>query len=366
MVYKRKINIDSKDIINLSWTKLKEIIKLCNPWEQFILVEKYWLISWKSLPMQQIWDKFDISRERIRQIVNKSLWKIRRFISHDEYLNSILTKTQNIIRENGYITWEKEIINTLLKDKNINLNYNELLLIISSDYDLYYIHRNKRFEKLFFIEPLFEDLINDIHDTAFDFLKKNKNSVDKTTFINKLISIFSNKFQRNQSIKDTLEDKKLYESIFDLSRYIYEFNDKLGLEDNEEINPKTIKLKIRHVLTNEWKALHYEKIAKKVKDTFWLKSVKIPTIHNKLVKWKDFINVWMWTYWLKQWWYKWENTIEAIINILKFHKRPMKISEITKEVLKERVIREITVLIVLQKNKDVFKRVWKWLYKLKE
>jgi len=35
----------------------------------------------------------------------------------------------------------------------------------------------------------------------------------------------------------------------------------------------------------------------------------------------------------------------------------MKISEITKEVLKERVIREITVLIVLQKNKDVFKRV---------
>ena len=365
MVYKRKINVDSKTI-NLSWTKLKDIIKLCNPWEQFILVEKYWLISWKSLPMQQIWNNFDISRERIRQILNKSLWKIRRFIWHDKYLSNIITKAQNIIMQNWYILWEKEIINTLLKDKDINLNYNESLLILSSDYDLYYIHRNKRFEKSFFIEPLFEDLINDIHDTAFDFLKKNENSVDKTMLINKLIPIFSKKFQRNQSIKDILQDTKLYKKIFNLSRYIYEFNDKLGLKNNEEVNPKTIKLKIKHVFANEWKALHYENVAKKIKEIFWLKSVKIPTVHNELVKWKEFINVWMWIYWLKKWWYKWENTIEAIITILKNHKRPMRISEITKEVLKERVIREITVLMVLQKQKDIFERVWKWLYKLKE
>jgi len=37
----------------------------------------------------------------------------------------------------------------------------------------------------------------------------------------------------------------------------------------------------------------------------------------------------------------------------------MKISEITKEVLKERLIREITVLMVLQKNPHIFKRVSK-------
>jgi hypothetical protein len=35
----------------------------------------------------------------------------------------------------------------------------------------------------------------------------------------------------------------------------------------------------------------------------------------------------------------------------------MKVSEITKEVLKERLIREVTVLIVLQKNPDIFERV---------
>lgn len=365
MVYKRKMNIDSKEI-NLSWTKLKDIIKLCNPWEQFVLVEKYWLINWKTLPMQQIWSKFDMSRERIRQILNKSLWKIRRFISNDEYLNNIITKAQNIIKQNGYILWEEQIINTLLEDKDIKLNYNELLLILSSDYDLYYIHRNKRFKRSFFIEPLFEDLISDIHDTTFNFLKKNKEAIDKKTFIDKLIPNFSAKFQRNQSIKDVLENEKLYKKIFTISKDIYQFNNKLGLEKNKEVNPKTIKLKIKHILTNEWKALHYSDIANKVKEIFWLKSIKVLTIHNELVKWKEFVNVWMWIYGLKDWGYKWENTLEAIINIIKSHKRAMKISEITKEVLKERRIREVTILIVLQKYKNVFERVSKWIYKLKE
>lgn len=364
MVFNKKINL-SRNAVDLSWTKLKNIIKLCNPWEQFILVEKYWLISWKALPMQQIWNKFNMSRERIRQILNKSLWKIRRFVWHDEYLNNIITKSHKITRENWYILWEKELIENLMKDKDINLNYNELLLLLSSDYDLYYIHRNKRFEKLFFIEPIFEELINDIHDTAFLYLKENKKSIDKKELINNLISSFSVKFQRNKSIKDVLSDSKLYENIFTLSRHIYEFKDKLWLEDNQEVNPKTMKLKIKYVLSESWKAMHYKDIADKVKKTFNLWDIKIPTIHNELVKWKEFINVWMWTYWLSSWGYKWSNTLETIISILKNSNRPMKVSEITKEVLKERMIGEVTVLIVLQKHKDKFERVWKWLYKIK-
>jgi len=365
MAYKRKINISSK-VIDLSWTKLKDIIKLCNTAEQFVLIEKYGLINGEMITMQKIWDNFDMSRERIRQILNKSLWKIRRFISNDEYLNNIIIKSKDIINQNWYILSEKSIINNLLKDKDINLNYNELLLMISSDYDLYYIHRNKRFERSFFIEPLFEDLLNNIHDTALNYLKKNKDAIDKNIFIKQLIKSFSSKFQRNQSIKNILEDNKIYENIFKLSRYIYEYNNKIWLKNNEEVNLKTMKLKIRYILSNEWNALHYEDIANKIKETFWLKSIKIPTIHNELVKSKEFINVWMWTYWLRKWWYKWENTLETIITIFKNNnKRPMRLSEITKEVLKERNIREITVLLNLQKHKDIFERVWKWLYKLK-
>ena len=364
MVFAKKINVEANSV-DLTATKLKDILKLCNPSEQFVLTEKYGLISWKPTPMQQIGKKFDMSRERIRQILNKSLNKVRRLISHDEYLLAIVNKANKIVVENGFLISEKNLIEELMKDKNIDLNYNELLLILSSDYDLYYLHRNKRFEKVFFVEPMFEDLLNDIHDTAFLKLKESKNAIETKDLISYLQSVFLQKFQRNQSLRDVLSTDKLYENIFNLSRHIFSFDNKVGLEDNAEVNPKTIKLKIKHVLQKEWKAMHYEEIANKIKEKFNLNKIKTSTVHNELVKNADFVNVWMWTYWLKEWWYQGETTIDAIKNILKKAWRPMKINEITKEVLKERMIREITILMVLQKNPDVFKRVEKWLYTLK-
>lgn len=364
MVFEKKINVSEKDI-NLGNTKLKDIIKLCNPSEQFVLVEKYWLVSWKPLPMQQIWKKFDMSRERIRQILNKALWKVRRLVTHNEYLSSIIEKAKKTTKENGFLISEENLINKLLEDKDINLSYNELLLILSSDYDLYYLHRNRRFQKMFFIEPLFEDLINDIHDVSLEILKKENKALDKDYLIALLKNKFLQKFQRNQSIRDVLSQDKVYENIFNLSRHIYSFDNKVWLEDNPEVNPKTIKLKIQYVLDKEGKPLHYEEITNKIKEIFQIKKVRSTTVHNELVKNPEFINVWMWTYWLKKWGYSWDNTLETIINILKKAWRPMKVNEITKEVLKERLVREITVLMVLQKHPEIFERVWKWTYKLK-
>gem|GEM_PF-2163274 len=43
----------------------------------------------------------------------------------------------------------------------------------------------------------------------------------------------------------------------------------------------------------------------------------------------------------------------------------MKIKEIVKEVLKEKMVREVTILMVLQKNKDTFQRVGKGIYEIK-
>jgi len=364
MVFEKKINVD-KSKLDLSATKLKSVLDYCSPSEQYVLVEKYGLVSWKPKPMQQIGKEFDMSRERIRQILNKSLSKVRRLISQYPDLDELMQKAQDIVRENGYMMEEKALINSLL-DNKVGLNYNELLLLLSSDYDLYYIHRNRRFTKFFYVEPIFEDLINDIHDTMYSILKENGSALSEDMLFYKVKSLFSSKFQRNNSIKEALNNEQLYRNIISLSRHLYSLDGLVGLETYENVNPKTMKLKIKYVLDKEWKPLHYEEIANKVKEKFNLKSVKVPTIHNELVKNKEFVNVWMGTYGLASWWYNWENTVEAIKAILKKAWRPMRTSEIAKEVLKERLVKEITILLVLQKHPEIFERVWKWLYKLKE
>jgi len=366
MTYAQKINVDKKNI-DLSDTKLSNILKLCNPSEQYVLIEKYWLVSGKPLPMQQIWNKFNMSRERIRQITNKSLWKVRRLVSNEKDLNNVIQKAQHIIKQNGYILWEKQLIDNVIKEENIKLNYNEILLLLSSDYELYYIHRNKFFKwKFFFLEPIFEDLINDINNTSISILKKNWKSLEKDMLISKLIWIFANKFPRNESLRSILWNEKVYKNIFELSKDLYSFNGKIWLYGDEKAHPRTMRLKIKYVLNEWWKPKHYSEIAKAVKETFNLKSVKIASVHNELVKWNEFINVWMGLYWLRKWWYNWDNTLELLQNILKKKWRPMKVSELTKEVLKERNIREITVLMVLQKNHNIFERVWKWIYQIKK
>jgi hypothetical protein len=44
MVFEKKINVE-KDRVNLSTTKLKNVLEYCNPSEQYVLVEKYGLVS---------------------------------------------------------------------------------------------------------------------------------------------------------------------------------------------------------------------------------------------------------------------------------------------------------------------------------
>jgi len=363
MVFQKKINVT--DNIDLSQTKLEPVLKICDDSEQYILIEKYGLVSWKPTPMQQIGNRFDMSRERIRQILNRSLQKVRRLISSNEYFELILKKAQDILKKSAYVMKEDDLINNLMEDKDINLNYNELLLILSSDYDLYYLHRNPRFVKLFFLEPLFEELINDIHDSMLLFITQEGKSLSKESILSKFKTIFLNKFQRNQSIRNIIMMDDLYINIALLSKKLSYLDGKIGLVSYEDVNPKNVKSKIKFVLRKSGKPMHFEDIAKKIETTFNFK-VKIPTIHNELVKTKDFINVGMWIYGLAEWWYNGENTFELIKNILKKAQRPMTIKELVKEVMKERMIKEVTVLLNLQRYPDIFERVGRGLYKLKD
>jgi len=168
-----------------------------------------------------------MSRERIRQILNKSLTKVRRFISQDKELLNLIETTKQLIKKENYLVEEEKLINQLKDAINTNLTYNEILLVLTSDYDLYYLHRNKRFNNVFFTEPVFEDLLNDIHDTAYSILKENKKTLDADVLISKLQSIFLQKFQRNNSVRNLILNNEFLLKIFNLSKYIATLDNKV-------------------------------------------------------------------------------------------------------------------------------------------
>lgn len=56
--------------------------------------------------------------------------------------------------------------------------------------------------------------------------------------------------------------------------------------------------------------------------------------------------------------------MEIIVRIFKEHARPMTVKEISKELLKEKMVSPNTILLNLQKYKELFERVDKGVYQL--
>ena len=239
----------------------------------------------------------------------------------------------------------------------------ELKLILVSDFDVYYLKRNKKIKDWFYIEPLFEDVLAEIANYTLNYFKKSNESADLYEFIDHL----KEKYHSKYNDISYFENNVFYLNFFKAIDWISVFDWKIWLSTFTEVNPSTIKQKIVYTLRRINKPLHYNEITTKVMEWFDWKPVKVNTVHNELVKNSDiFVNMWLWIYWLKEWWYEWGTVKDIVERVLRKIGRPMNIKEITKEVVKEKMISPNTVVLTLQKYKDLFERVDKWTYKIKK
>ena len=121
-----------------------------------------------------------------------------------------------------------------------------------------------------------------------------------------------------------------------------------------EINPKTARDWAYLVLKKEQRPMHFNELAKKVSE---LKAVPVhaPTIHNELIKDEKFVLVGKGTYSLKEFGIVPGTAREIIAHFIK-QNGPLKPKEVMAHVLKDRLFKENTILINLQ-NKKHFKRL---------
>ena len=94
-------------------------------------------------------------------------------------------------------------------------------------------------------------------------------------------------------------------------------------------------------------------------------SVTVQAVHNELIKDKRFILVGRGIYALNTWGYKKGTVAEVVQQILAENGEPMTKEEIIKAVLRDRQVKETTILLALQ-NRKVFKRLDRDRYTLAE
>jgi hypothetical protein len=155
-------------------------------------------------------------------------------------------------------------------------------------------------------------------------------------------------------------------ALASISKLIATLNGRWGLTKWPMVNPKNIRDKIYVILHENGKHMHFNDISKSIKDSaFKRKDVTTQAIHNELIKDDRFVLIGRGIYALKEWGYKKGTVADIITEVLKKANEPLHRDEIVKRVLKNRYVKETTILLNLQ-GKPQFKRVAKATYTLAE
>jgi len=354
---------DSKISLDLTDTRLKNVLQYCKPKEQLVLVRKFGLLTGgKEVPLQRIGKDYNLTRERVRQIEAQALMRVRRLMVGNAMYIDLIEDAKKMLRDEGGILIEDTIINKIVNLKKYEFTRQEIKLILVSDFDMTYLKRNKNFNKCFYIDPLFEDFLTIVSLYTKDYFKKRGESVDIYEFATHLKTEFSKKYDQITFLKND----QFFLNFFASLRDVKLFDGKLGTADFVDVHPKTIKLKILYTMRRMAKPVHFQELPAKIMEHFPAKNIKVNTVHNELVKNNDyFVNLGLGLYGLKEWGFKWGTVVDIIARIFQQHKWPMSVKEISKELLKEKMVSPNTILLNLQKYKELFERTDKWVYQIK-
>jgi len=357
------VKMDDKKIkVDIESTNLKDILIYCKPKERLVLMKKFWLNWEKWVPLQRIGKEYNLTRERIRQIETQALMRFRRLIVGNQTYMEVLQEAKKILDSHGWFLLEDALVSKLVNKNMFKFTRQELKLILVSDFDVSFLKRNKYINKSFYLEPLYEDLLTKMVLVMQDYFSSRKSSQDLYEFVWFLKEDFAKDFKEITYLKNDL----FYINFFESIREISVFDWKIWLPVFEDVNPKTIKLKILYTMRRINKPVHYQELPAKIVEWFPQKSVKLNTIHNELVKNNDiFVNLWLWIYGLKERGYEGGQVKEILVRIFEKNGRSMNVKELCKEMLKEKMVSPNTVMLNLQKYKDLFTRVEKGVYELK-
>lgn len=199
------------------------------------------------------------------------------------------------------------------------------------------------------------------NDKIFAFWAQDKQSMET---VETFIAAAEGKLQESEKLASSRElalllglKKTVAESYLEISKRVQKNKKGLyGLREWPEVNPKGIKDKIYLLLKESKNPLHFSDVAKGIEGSL------VQTVHNELIRDPRFVLIGRGLYALKDWGYVAGDVKDVILNIFGEENRPLSKQEILGRVMKQRRIKENTVLMNLG-NRKYFSRGNDGLYR---
>lgn len=347
-------NVQLQKVFSTLKDEVEQLLILLSERERFVIERRFALDKSDKATLEEIGQHYNVTRERIRQIENNALNKLKRNINNS-VLSDINGSALVYINEHGGIMREDAILSYLLKDKS-GFSISAFLFILSLDKRFIRKTNTIFFIPHFRLEIYSDKIIDSICSESLKILNGRKDVIGINTLRNQLIDI--------DESYEIIPEKGL-ESLFDVHKGFKLIDDKVGLITWKHIHPRTLRDKIFFILRETRESMHFVAIANAiVEKKFDGKNVNLQAVHNELIRFPEFILIGRGLYALKEWGYK-TGTVADVIESILSKVDHMPEEDIINEVLKTRKVKRITIILNL-KNNSMFVRVGRKKYKLKK
>ncbi len=319
--------------------------------EREIVSRRFGLFDRKET-LEQIGELLGITRERVRQLEKAVVARLRSAAENGElpHVAEVQKQMLDALHKIGKVA-RVTALSEVLTAENNRVDQSRLAFLAELCPNITVIDENDHFHHAVAITQFHDDKkVRDLVGKVIEAIKKIGEPSEAKAIADKA----GNK------------DAEHVSALASISKHLATLNNQWGLIKWPMVNPKNIRDKIYVILKQHGKHLHFNDIAKSIKSSdFKRKDVTTQAIHNELIKDQRFVLVGRGIYALKEWGYEKGTVADIITKILNEAGEPLHRDEIVKRVLKNRYVKETTILLNLQ-GKPQFKRVAKATYSLAE
>lgn len=317
----------------------KRLLSVLNERSRDVIINRYGLgKNLEKMTLEAIGERYGITRERVRQIENHAIQTIRK---SKEFTKEKKTfdELESLLKELGGLLVEKDLLNYITKDKSTH-NHLHLLLILGHTFkkrkeDDHFRHRWYIDEDL--SERVHESLKNLYENLSYEDLVSETDIV--TLFLTHLKDV-SDEYKKEEILRRWLQlSKKIAKNPLG----------EWGVSHSPNVNAKGMRDYAFLVIRKHGSPIHFTEVAKKITQHFG-KRAHVATTHNELIKDPRFVLVGRGLYALKEWGYISGVVKDVIKQVLEKH-GPLTKDKIIENVLKERYVKENTILVNLQNPK---------------
>ena len=308
-----------------------------------VVISRYGLgESPKKMTLEAIGKKYGVTRERVRQIENYALMSIRKSQAYQKE-KSVFTEMEQIIHGLGGVIAEEELLAHTAEDATVQ-NHIHFLLVVGEAFKRE--KEDEHFKHRWYID---ESLAGKVHDA----LRKLYKSLSDKDLVSEL-DIIAQFLTHVEDVADHLKHESVVRRWLNLSKTISKNPlGEWGLQTSPNIRAKGMRDYAFLVLRKHGSPIHFREVAKSIEKLFGRKA-HVATTHNELIKDPRFILVGRGLYALAEWGYM-SGVVKDVIRKVLEKNGPLTRDEIVSKVLKERYVKENTILVNLQ-NPKFFKK----------